>query len=53
MKTNDQDIRNNVALIATYLLKDKKLKDEEKPIVRATIDLITNLLVNINDIAGK
>lgn len=47
----DNDIEARVTMIAAYLLKDQKLKEEEKPIIKAGIELITNLLQNINTIA--
>lgn len=53
MKLADQDIEARVIMIAAFLLKDTKIKDEDKPIIEAGVDLITNLLININDIANK
>lgn len=45
-------IGEKVTIVVAALLKDTKLRDEDKPVVKAGVDLIINLLCNINDIAN-
>ena len=45
-------IGEKVTIIVTALLKDHKIKDEDKPTIKAGVDLIINLLCNINDISN-
>ncbi len=51
MHLKDSDIEARVTIIAAFLLKDTKIKEEDKPIIKAGVELITNILCNINDIA--
>lgn len=53
MRLSDRDIEARVTIIVTSLLKDTKIKPEDKPFINAGVDLIANLLININDIANK
>ena len=45
-------IGEKVTIVVAALLKDTELRDEDKPVVKAGVDLIINLLCNINDIAN-
>ena len=51
MHFKDSDIESRVTIIASFLLKDTKLKEEDKIVIKSAVELITNLLQNINDIA--
>jgi hypothetical protein len=53
MKFSDSDIEARVIMLAAFLLKDTKIKAEDQPIVTVAVELISNLLCNINDIAQK
>jgi hypothetical protein len=44
-------IDSHVRAIAAALLKDTKVRPVDEPIIRAGVELISNLLQNINDIA--
>ncbi len=53
MRLSDRDIESRVTVVITALLNGVKIRSEDKPIISAGIDLITNILININDIANK
>jgi hypothetical protein len=48
----DGDIESRVTIIVAALLKDTKIREEDKPVISAGVELITNFLQNINDIAN-
>lgn len=50
---NDKDIESRVAIIVGAYLKGVKTKPEDEAVIKAGVDLITNLLININDIAKR
>lgn len=47
----DEEIKNKVNLILSFYLKGVQIKQEDIPVIQAAIDLATNLLININEIA--
>ncbi len=49
----ESDIRSRVYIIVDAYSKGVKIKEEDKAVINAGIDLIVNVLVCINDIANK
>ena len=49
--TNDQ-IAAHVRTFAAAIMKDELIKPADKPAIDALVDLATNLLQNINEIAA-
>jgi len=49
----NKEIIDNVDIIVNNYLKGFEVNSKDAPIIKASIDLIANLLININTIANK
>lgn len=51
MKLSNEGIEANVKTIVHAYLQSAKVRPEDKPVIDASVALITNILVNLNDLA--
>lgn len=48
---NNNGIDSRVRIIAAAFLKDVKVKPADEPVIQAGVELVSNLLQNISDLA--
>jgi hypothetical protein len=51
MRLSNQEIEARVQIIAKAYLDGVKVRESDKPVIAASVQLVSNLLSNINDIA--